>query len=804
MEKTDLFRSIEAYGDPEKNRQDKVGIIGKAEDILGYLGVNSKLVVEVAALRRQTEPLSTLILARKPEAVERVGLEGRGAYHDNIPVGDRKAVVYVKGIGNERTFDEEVEHPFPGFPSEQGKLFFDETFINPHPRMVGTETLTWALLELINSSVIFTQLAKKYGWQSLEEAIDAGVTTPLQVTHYKELSEYLQNLIRKEIDKTEDMLVRDSLEWRGNFIGIGSVAEVVPSKKRVEGGLREAETGDEKIARLTDPEIAATTGRTLRELFDVGFVYSESSAHGQNLYDRGLVAQADNSDLVYLGDFQGVKDYQWNSTLTLDIPPQIQQICLTFKQFERDSFLTPLHYPVPETNTSWDKIVALQKRFWGEMLKGLAHPDAVPILARLVPYLRSEIGLAAAVTLVESADQQRWKELADKKQQLIDQYDAFGVPEEYEKKKKNNLPEHILYPIMNIIQIDKVPARGLQSFIISGDVQDLLQDKRIRDIFTLMRTVEGIEDTVAKEKIIQRCGHYYGRRNIEDNFGKPDQIASFEGAHVRMITKLISEGRYEDVVKVIETLNLSNTFNFRGILDNPEAPEDRYPRMLLETNDIQDIYEHCRFDFSLSNFARSTQPFSLRKIVSEVVNKGEIQKESFSISDFAKDHTFPLPLLVIERLLGQYEYDISQRQGITEWILSYIEKAATLQQEHDNSTFNSQAVVDELDAMAATVKLEYPELAFGHAIFMTARYRTIDEQKAAKYYESAVDYYRNTFPQRQRELDVNVAAKDTMHTRIAKSSKLSQIAKLYHDLGFPYIAKKYDSRARQSFMEDLW
>jgi hypothetical protein len=87
VDKKQLFQAIQSYGNPKRNVQDKTRVIGKAETILTYLGTNAKLVAEVAALRKQTEPLSTLILARKPEAQERAGLEGRGAYHTHIPVG---------------------------------------------------------------------------------------------------------------------------------------------------------------------------------------------------------------------------------------------------------------------------------------------------------------------------------------------------------------------------------------------------------------------------------------------------------------------------------------------------------------------------------------------------------------------------------------------------------------------------------------------------------------------------------------------------------------------------------------------
>lgn len=807
-----LFQPIEQLGDPEKSPEAKRNVICRAEDILACLGLEPALVGEIAELREQTEPLTTLVLARKPLETERLRLEGRGAYHKHI-LFNREVIVYVKGTGNESAFNQ-ASSAFPGFPSESDKLFFDDLFLQHHPRMLGTETLGWGLLELINSSVLFAQLADKYRWKSVIEAIDAGVTIPLSVTHYKELSSHLQSLLEKAINNTEDTLDKEAMQWPGNFIGLGSVAQIVPSSRRL---AREGDQTSDKEAleqRITDPHVIETSGRTLRELFDAGYVYSEFSSHGQNLYDSGLVAQADNSDLVFLGDYKtaagyrrGEAEYPWDEEYqyrwddpTVPIPASLKRTVVMFNQLEQQNLLTPLYYPLPEEHISWDTIKTIQEKFWGEILKERAHKDAIPVVARLIPYMRTEINLAASQMLIENADQQRWDEIATRKEWIMQRYEALSVSDEYEKKKRHNLSKSQQWAMLVVLEKDHLPVKAWKSFLQSGNMQDLLQDPRTANMVELAQAIESIQDEAEKEALVQVCAHFFGMRDAWGMSTKPDQIAYFDGAHSKLIINLIAQGRIEDAKKGMKTLCLSTTRGFGWSFcswGGEERIEFAYPRLLLSTDNINDLYEQCRFDYLLDFYRKKANPYSLTKLFRDVMNGSvdKVPEEAYDVSVYAKERELQPPTEIIRSVLAKaYIHDEPHRMRITSWLEEYM----TLQKQLEESDYphpHPEEIIAKLDKMAASIQTTYPELAFGHHCGMVAYYKGINQAKAAAYFSDVVAYYQNNYSARQDWLVAKTEA------RGAPEPTQKNLEAMYRALGFPLIARHL---ANRSYLDDVW
>lgn len=631
-----LFDQIDQQGDRLTNPEEKIEVTCRASELLAELGTNRELVESVRDYETRLLPVNALVLAREPVGSERQR-EGRGDYH-KVPVGDRKGIVYVKGTGSA----DMTKNPgvFPGFPANKEELFFDELLMARHPRMHGTETLTWGLLELINASTVFSELAHEYGWKSIEEAQKAGVTIPLSVMHYKELSSYLQGLLQQATDESKDKVDIEAMKWRGNFNGLGSVSMLVPSDQRIAGGIRESETVDTTIHRLVDPEVATVVGRTLRELINLGFVYSTNSAHGQNLYKEGMVAQADNSDLVVLGDYKGNPNYKWSENVTVRIPARTQQAHLIFMQFDRLSLLTPLHLPVLGNDITWKDVEEVQTNYWTEMLRGVSKAEDVKgharQVARLMPFLRTELNLAVSFLLVEANDQTRWEQVADKRRSLLSRFSNQGVPEEYERKLEDNYGyrESDTYFIQDILTNDKLPISELMLFLEYGDASVLNSDSYLSKITRLSESIYAIESENDRDQLLEKLGVFMGLRDIDYPFFlEGDILAQYKGDHLDLISRLVENNKFEDANKLIEVLDICTVKWFSDEYDLSDLKvldqaRHRYPTELLQINaDVNDIHERCVFEFFMSRFSSSATPLRLDILARELINTGNITKK---------------------------------------------------------------------------------------------------------------------------------------------------------------------------------
>src|SRR5882672_963891 len=141
-EKSPVFQHIDRFG---PSSQEKIELVTDVGAVLADLGVNDELRAEVVQSAKTLQPLLSLIYGRSLTDEDNVKVEGRGVYHEGIPLEGRSATVYVKGIGNiGATKATRGEEGFPGYPTNTQDLMFDALVtLSPHPRIVGTETLAW-------------------------------------------------------------------------------------------------------------------------------------------------------------------------------------------------------------------------------------------------------------------------------------------------------------------------------------------------------------------------------------------------------------------------------------------------------------------------------------------------------------------------------------------------------------------------------------------------------------------------------------------------------------------------------------
>src|SRR6185437_34850 len=149
---------------------------------------------------------------------------------------------------------------------------------------------------------------------------------------------------------------------------VGTVMEIVPSSQRLtKGNINRNDPSHFK--NILYAKNYATVGSALRKLFDRRVILAPSSAHAQNVYKDGAVA--DSGDHIFLGDCTGFLGYEYGQNRKTDIPAFVHRLGLLYKQFTRDEFLTPPYSPTldPNARLTAGDIIAMQKKFLGKMLE---------------------------------------------------------------------------------------------------------------------------------------------------------------------------------------------------------------------------------------------------------------------------------------------------------------------------------------------------------------------------------------------------------------------------------------------------
>lgn len=347
-------------------------------------------------------------------------LEGRGVYHD---IGEGR-FVYVKGVGSHLAFRNrknpliKAMSKYPSYGKSKGDMFFDDPRSGvPHPRVLGAMTARWGKIEFVSSAAVFKQAVRFFGMTSLKEVRKAGLTIPIAVTHFPELSRLVASTMRKLRKRETNRIVKEALSLSRDFAGFGSVALEVPGNRRVKASfpfdpnLLEGTTVQKHADHPLDPHLYRSMGRTLRALLQLGFVYSPPSAHTQNIYaaPRSVCAQADNSDLILLGGRSELY-VEGEKRLLGRLPAKDQQTYLIYQQLLK-SFLPPAYLP-DKTEREKSLRDAAEIAFFTEVFAGKIAKPVLKNLMALSPLYGNEIKLALATALRDRYDSDTWEETA--------------------------------------------------------------------------------------------------------------------------------------------------------------------------------------------------------------------------------------------------------------------------------------------------------------------------------------------------------------------------------------------------------
>jgi hypothetical protein len=249
-------------------------------------------------------------------------------------------------VGNVDVLNDPCPSEYPGF-GRNSKLFIDElTGINAssHPRIIGTETVLWGALEFVTAASIFADLVEELNIKSLEQARKLKLTIPIGVAKFEGLSNFEAREINQFVKNScHEPTEQKSALWQGNFMGLGSVALEVPSNKRMQNSPNLVDfRAQEKFnyQKRTNLSNIYTLCKTLQNLLRIGYIYSNSSSHLQNIYAKpgSHCAQADNSDILHLESVPAEILTQNVSKKDLQIELIAHQFVKGFLYFKLESF----------------------------------------------------------------------------------------------------------------------------------------------------------------------------------------------------------------------------------------------------------------------------------------------------------------------------------------------------------------------------------------------------------------------------------------------------------------------------------
>lgn len=799
------------------------------------------LIDSTVAYTEQLMPLLSLI-GGSPDDPR----EGRGVYH-KVEVGGHEITVYVKGSGNKDFLSPERHAgPFPGYPETPDEVLYDRMSpVAPGHRLKGIESASWANIEFINSCIVFAETAKREGWHDISQAIGK-VSIPIGALHFPELTQKMRDLVKKRehIALTEDE--KRFIEKAGRFAGLGVVGAIVPSDTR----KWSEDEGERFKEEVENTALAAAIGRTLRRFFDIGIVYNYVSSHAQNFYGsqdkenakKVIVAGADFSGTNFLGDYPSLDERE----------------LLIYLQLVRDVGLVPPSLPrvndhrigIPYFKYSAIPFVAIEKgqqAFWEELLQGIAHPDAIRQLPRLMPLFREYINLAVAKLFGQRSLPQsevnremrdkeeseregasaHWETVAEKRRRLVNIDNKFGSGEKLERAIASGVHPWFLetYKTWTNSGPEGVDALGISSmleFLQTGDMSVLKDDPRLRPYLDLTGAIFDISDKKIRDSLIESLGQLQMAREHIFEGNNKDIIELFDNKHISLIHKLIRShypGHNKEANEVIKILTELQKWRYIEMnITADEYPSTRYALQLLQMYQIPDkswsrsrrmmhylrkfglgkvrvevIHDHVEELTSLFNFI-------------ERVEQSAVAVESLpqiDINKFAADRGVAKPSILIANIVGSWvrkniDKQISEpMSGSRTFFYSfskvYLDKLQSLENETNEQP--EDVVVGWLERSVREMQQKFPEIILGHNLIMASYFSTRDAEKAREYFDKATAYYQTTYKERQEEFGIDLASTSMYPAKFSdeQRTRFMELAEMYRRLGFPKVADFYQS-----------
>jgi hypothetical protein len=818
------------------------GLLASSSETLRAFDAPEPFIAEVKALAAQLEPMLGLGLNRAPTDRERATFEGRGAYHV-IPRLNEKTgemVIYVKGTGSpSATRLGQESRDYPGYPNATEDMLHDTTILQPGDtaRVKGALHAAGACLEQINAAAILGVLAKKHNWQAVQDAIDAGASIPLGAKYLPGLSGHVSGLIEQYVENGPNLAARESLQIAQNKYA-ATTALLVPSDRRIAGGVRRTEVDVVLPPRVSDSYL---TGATMRKLaLETGSCFSRSSGHQQNLYaveesERANYAQADNYDLVTLGahgDRAMSTKLQERYGASAVIPKSTVRQALLFNPLDRGSII-PNYVPRQGRDTSEqalrENVLEPQLAFWNGLLEGLADPEAIARIPDLAPYMLKEFEMAAAILLHEAGDHETWETVAAQKQALVESMPSqYGVQEAYQADQADAISDELVAAFDRALRDTDLSIANVVDFLKSGDEYHLLSRPYIAGKLELQEAVDDVENVHHRVELLTMLGNYGMQYNFQLESHPETLDNEFTGQFTERILGWLYDDEVEQALVAAEVVAIAANPSLREELALGGAGElagHHYTRLALGSrglDELRELRERVTFEGHLQALCheiavipyrpgRPDASASPEEIRAEAL--ASIQSGILNIHDYTTAFNLPPANVIVKWIVsGAMESRLAQFE-ITAWLQGYGEQRdkASAARSPMMRSLRSAGVNDYVDKNAEITTI-LPELRLAHDVWMVNQLEQKHPDIARHFVLEAMNYYEERLPGRThigtadpytmtassaRPTWVRFAYGDGLASTESPNGHLDGLIARYEAIGLPAIADRYKAMKRQ-------
>ncbi|GAB4145807.1 MAG: hypothetical protein OHK0017_05790 [Patescibacteria group bacterium] len=658
-EKTNQGKDIEenAHKRRTEARQSNYEIVVNSYEYCRQLGLKDPLLKELKSLISRLTPLGQWVLNQKPDQSQTFEMEGRGYYLDTVKLSAKtKGIVYIKGAGGSNYFSNEGHPDFKSFPDgeEFSDIFYDAAGTT-NPRISGMVSLQDAKKELINNCVIFTNLAKKYKWTSLDQAVAARVSIPLFTATYPKISQFysqkidfLIKQIKSELNAVGHQLpeetqlkshlklnrLLDNLKpdltseinlkiknWLNELYSLitiedrdfGVVLSASPSKRRIGQYVTDQQNLEYKhIERGLNSRLnAESMGLTLRNMLEIGAIHMLESLHGQNRYDLtsvdssnyqvspSIFAAADFADISYLEQYyispSSIFNFKAGSSSASG------QKWMIFNMLNADLQYIPETVPNNAVNLTFDTVKDIQESFWKSLLSGIATEKSVSQIPFLLPLLRPEVNFAAALLLYDKCHGQSWKNNSNKSISLLK---SSGIEPNLPSINSVSSFQHLGNKLSELVSGKLSYIEDLMTYLKTGNQTDFESCNIIRLSKSILEGLQTLEDKQEQTNIIRLLSESFQLHDLanlrEDHSFSFDYFLSQERLNLfSMLAQAVNKKDWNTVRYIGYTVNNCRTFEQLFYIPNTDGSNraKEYIRKIQSKGfDLELIYQQSNLD----------------------------------------------------------------------------------------------------------------------------------------------------------------------------------------------------------------
>jgi len=550
-----------------------------------------QLIDDVCRLAQQVEPMMYLTPTEPPGeaknretdtelgAKDEIIMEGRGVYHI-IVVDNRPIILYVKGTGSPAVMQQHSSNNrmLPAFPigvKWVRQLYHDQPSPrNTHPRIRGVLTQESAMVEYVESLLIFTRYLEDHPEiESLSQVMEAGIAFPLGVGRLPEISQVIQETKAGVAEHLDDSEMRKLVLNDGNE-HLATVMMCVPSTQRYP--LPEGD-GDNAELALEQTRLSSTDYRLLgdrmRNMLAEQFTFVPSSIHGQNFYQSamanfGIADAADTAAFELLTEVQ-VDNKNGKVTVSpIDHIAYVLQYVLTKQRGTSAPFYTTeaiQNATEEDMSYSAKKMIENAEAFLGAMLQdlvaeGIIHQDVIPILAQIAPFMYKDMSAALACLLAQhyyhqdrNNDRQTLRDLlAEKYEQKVPDLSGYFDPEDNYQKDPAFAHWHDL--------MAQPRFQAILRFLKKGNIEELAitEDAPLNGRLVLAKQILSMPPGETRETLFNEMSKITYGRELYDTTAlspDPDLLAQMNDVLFPMITDFLESGNTEMAVLTLQIFN---------------------------------------------------------------------------------------------------------------------------------------------------------------------------------------------------------------------------------------------------------